>query len=96
MAVVFDTPANRRMVAVMLHGDVHAAAERVLARAQALASQHRRSGRYISGLKIEASGVLDYYVVATDPASVPIEFGHTTKHGKAVAGQYILTRAAGG
>lgn len=96
MAVVFDTPGNRRMVAAMLHSEVRAAAELVLARAQALAAVHRLSGRYSASLKVQASGSLDYDVVATDPAAVPIEFGHTTKHGRQVPGQYILTRAAAG
>ena len=72
-------------------------AEDIKAKAVALASGHRDTGAYASSLKVQSvpgkKGVTDRLVIADDPASVPIEFGHLTKSGKWVEGQYILTRA---
>lgn len=80
------------------------AAAGILTRAQAQAAGHVETGRYLESLEVIPTrgkrGVIDRLVIAKDPASAIIEYGHleTGKGGGAtwVPGQFILTRAIGG
>lgn len=76
---------------------LQSAAEEIRGKAVALAAGHTDTGAYVSSLKVKTvpgrSGVRDRLVIADDPASTPIEFGHLTRSGRWVEGQYILTRA---
>lgn len=73
------------------------AADEIRAKAVALAGGHTDTGAYVSSLTVKTvpgkKGVRDRLIIADDPASTPIEFGHLTKSGTWVEGQYILTRA---
>lgn len=76
---------------------LQAAAEELKAKAAALAAEHVETGAYASSLEVRTvpgkKGVKDRLVIADDPASAIIEFGHLTKKGTWVEGQYILSRA---
>lgn len=76
-----------------------AAAQVVLARARAVATQHRLTGAYLTRFGTERTrgkrGVTDRLVFNDDPGAVSIEFGHTTTTGRLVPGQHILGKAAG-
>lgn len=76
------------------------AAAKVLARAKARASTHRKTGRYASSLKSKTvrtrQGVHDRVVYSDDPNAHIIEFGHASPSGKWVEGQHILRNAARG
>lgn len=71
-------------------GDV---AKTVLSNARQNAAEHKDSGAYTAGLKLER-GDIDAHVKAYDPAAHLIEHGYTTENGRRVEGQKILTRAA--
>lgn len=70
----------------------------ILTAAQREAAKHLETGDYASSLVMERvpgeSGVTDRAVAATDPAAVPIEFGHVREDGTVVSGQHIMLRAA--
>ena len=82
-----------------VQAELTVAAEGILQRAEELAAQHIDSDRYRSSLRVRnvpgKSGVRDRLVESTDPGAVPIEYGHLTRGGRYVPGQYILTRAIG-
>lgn len=66
----------------------------IYAKARALFAQHDHP----RGARItKASGRVDYYVCLDDEggAAAAIEYGHTTKDGKAVEGLHVLRRAMG-
>lgn len=74
------------------------AAALIKSRAEANAASHVDTGRYISSIVVRSpiyapAGVRDRQVIATDPASWKIEFGHRSKSGKWVPGQFIMTNA---
>lgn len=71
----------------------------VLENAKRLAEPHRKTGHYIETLEVVKvpyrKGVVDRYVVATDPGALAIEYGEVTPDGKHEKGQHILGRAIG-
>lgn len=75
------------------------AAELIRSRARANAAPHVDTGRYIDSIEIRSpiyapAGVRDRSIIATDPASWKIEFGHRNpKTGNWVPGQFIMTNA---
>lgn len=80
-------------------------AKAALARAQALAATHVQSGAYLDSLEVVQEDsythkyggtVLNWYVKAGDPQARRIEYGHQSRSGSWVEGQYILTRAKEG
>lgn len=83
------------------------AANQVLRNARMIAATHRRTGKYMSGLKVltvpsrlpsRVGFVKDRLVVADHPAVLSIEYGHMVRHKNArrvswVPGQHIMGRA---
>lgn len=81
------------------------AAEKVRAKATALASVHRNTGAYSNNFKTRRikgkKGVTDREVYNDHPAAGPIEFGHFQEKpdgtlGKYIPGQFNLVRARKG
>lgn len=72
-------------------------AQKVLARAKANAAAHFKTGAYAASLGVAVvpgrNGVKDRMVYSSDPAAVPIEFGHVAANGRVVPGQRILLNA---
>lgn len=79
-------------------------AHAALANAKALAARHKDTGAYIASLGVErelykvvdGEAIYNTWVVADDPQARRIEYGHLSRNGNWVEGQYILTRATGG
>ena len=74
------------------------AAKLIKSRAEANAARHVDTGAYINSIQIRTpiyapAGVRDRSIIATDPASWKIEFGHRAKSGEWVPGQFIMTNA---
>ncbi len=83
-------------------GAVKDAAEDIARLARIEASKHIDDGDYIGSIEVDGrpgegrgSYVMDWVARATDPAAVPIEYGHTKKNGTRVPGQYIFTNVYG-
>lgn len=91
--IVYDNAGTHHDIAALVNGTVHTVAEKIKARAEGLATAHVETGAYANSFGVEADGDLDYIVYNDDPAAVSIEYGHTTKAGMHVAGQFILTRS---
>lgn len=81
-------------------------AEQVAGLARSLASAHKVTGKYLSGIGTERTrgkrGVTDRLAYVDDPAATFIEWGHVTRGGedmigprKWVPGLHIMGRAAG-
>ena len=93
--------ADASLVAARIAGNSSAmdrAAGVILARAKANAASHVDTGAYVNSIVVRSpiyapAGVRDREVIATDPASWKIEFGHRSKSGKWVPGQFIMTNA---
>lgn len=72
-------------------------AQKVLVRAKANAAAHFKTGAYSASLGVAVvpgkRGVKDRMVYSSDPAAVPIEFGHVAADGRVVQGQRILLDA---
>lgn len=72
-------------------------AAKILAKAKQNAAVHFKTGEYSNSLGVASvpgkKGVVDRMVYSTDPAAVPIEFGHLTKGGRFITGQRILLNA---
>lgn len=78
-------------------------AHRIEAYAVGLASEHVRSGDYVSSIAVTVDRLSpsgrDRLVYSDDPAALSIEYGHRTRKadgtiGEFVDGQHILGRAA--
>lgn len=72
-------------------------AQKVLSHAKANAAAHFKTGAYSASLGVAVvpgrNGVQDRMVYSSDPAAVPIEFGHVAANGRVVQGQRILLNA---
>lgn len=72
-------------------------AQKVLVRAKTNAAAHFKTGAYSASLGVAVvpgkRGVKDRMVYSSDPAAVPIEFGHVAADGRVVQGQWILLNA---
>jgi len=90
---------------VGLSREMDVVADKVLDAAQMLAARHRQTGSYMESMKIEKvkgkRGVVDRLIVATDPQSISIEYGHVAEVGEDfigpprwVPGQHIMGGAA--
>lgn len=97
MATVFRSVG---VVTARMGGDsleMTAAAEAIAAKARALAGQHRVTGDLAGSIGVALiagkNGVTDRIAYTDDPAARSIEFGHTTKGGKHVAGLHIMARS---
>ncbi len=102
MAVVYPGAGRKVARTVGESTALDVAAAKVLAAAKAEAAKYSDTGAYIRGLEVERvkgpSRVTDRLIVATDPASKSIEFGHLTRKGGDgrtwVDGKYIMINAA--
>lgn len=79
-------------------GELRKAARQVETGAMALAARHVKTGKYASSFGVSSvpgkKGVIDYIAYNDDPQAAIIEFGHNTKSGRRVPGQYIMIQAA--
>ena len=79
-------------------GALRQAAGKVEDSARAAAARHIKTGKYVSSFGVSPvpgkKGVIDYIAYNDDPQAAIIEFGHNTKSGRRVPGQYIMIQAA--
>lgn len=77
-----------------VNAEVKRVAQAGLSIAKGKAAAHRDTGAFAQSLKLER-GRTDWYIVATDPNSASIEFGHhDAKTGKFIPGLHILGSTA--
>lgn len=87
MATVIKGRRLNGMVAGIagLDPEMDLAAAKVLARIEAVASRHDKSGDFASSFRVSRvkyHGVTDRMVESTDPAALSIEYGHMTRSSK--------------
>jgi hypothetical protein len=95
-SVHIDTDCNEVVAHLPgVRAELAATAEGGKARAEAILAGHHRTGQ--TEITVTAGDKLDYFVNLVDnsakPAAAAIEYGHTTKGGRAVRGVHAISGA---